>query len=256
MDTKLFSVWEGVYQSFEEAGGDFDAFDTDIWIEKQKKRALTYHEWLSVSENSIPTPAVSKDYPLPLVVSMLLSSKKEISVIDFGGGMGTQYLEVLSKVPGVKNKLKYFIVDSNATISNVPEEVKNYKNLFFFENFEEIDQTFDIIHIGSVLPYIKNWQKLLNGLVERFKSKYLVFSDLLAGEVPTFVTHQIFYEKKIPHWFINFKELTKVIEKDYRQIYCSKFVHKILEQEEVFPNFALPEKYRIDRAMNVVFYRK
>lgn len=59
MTQPLFSVWKGVFKTFKEAGGDLDAFDTDIWINKQKDRI--YY----ALENYKTGNFVSKDYPLP-----------------------------------------------------------------------------------------------------------------------------------------------------------------------------------------------
>ena len=116
----------------------------------------------------------------------------------------------------------------------------------------------DIIHIGSTLQYIENWKNLLTTLNERYRPKYFVFSDLLAGDIPTFVSHQIFYEKKIPHLFINFSEFLRVLEDNLHLdlIFKTKFVRPILNQEDIFPNSDLPQKYRIDRPCNLVFLRK
>ena len=36
MNDRLFSVWEGVFKNFEEAGGDLDAFESDLLILKFK----------------------------------------------------------------------------------------------------------------------------------------------------------------------------------------------------------------------------
>lgn len=82
MKQKLFSVWEGVYKTFEEAGGDIDAFDSDIWIQKQRTRVL---EGIKTYKNGA---SIAKDYPLPIVVAMLLSQKSSVKILDFGGVWG------------------------------------------------------------------------------------------------------------------------------------------------------------------------
>lgn len=104
----IFSVWEGVYSSFAEAGGDLDIWSSDLWIEKQRSKIMIA---LERYENK---NFVFRDYALPLVVAMLITGNERISVLDFGGGMGQQYLEVVGTVPAAQDKMDYFIVDGKA----------------------------------------------------------------------------------------------------------------------------------------------
>lgn len=257
LSNKLFSVWEGVYQSFKEAGGDYDAFDTDIWIDKQKEKIQSSLKALEDPRIASHTNT-SKDYPLPLIVSVLLAQQKNLSILDFGGGMGAQYLELISKVPKAKDDVTYYIVDGKKTLENIPADMKCFSNLSFHESLEDITQKVDILHIGSTLQYIENWKSLLNFLTEKFEAMYFVFSDLLAGDVPTFVSHQIFYDKKIPHIILNLEEFIDFFNKNlsFQLFYKTKYIHNILGQEGIFPNHGLPEHNRIDRAINAVFIKK
>jgi len=249
MTQKIFSVWEGIYNSFAEAGGDSDAFNSDIWIDKQKSRIL------KALEDCHTKNTVSKDYPLPLVVAMALAQKEQLKILDFGGGMGLQYLEMIAKVPDSQSNVDYFVVDGKSSIDNRPTKLNQFSRLYFLQDFNDINSAVDIIHIGSTLQYIEGWQELLQSLVDKFRPKYFVFSDLLAGDVPTFVSHQIFYEKRIPHMFLNLSDFCDFMTKKFNMnlLFKTKFIRLILNQEEIFPNFALPEKYQIDRSCNLVF---
>lgn len=244
------NLWEGVYENFAEADGDLDAFSTDIWVSKQKDRI--YAALDNLNQGSF----VSKDYPLPLVISMLLCEKDHISVIDFGGGMGLQYLEMIAKVPMAKDKVSYLVVDEISSIQHRPPELNQFNMLKFFSNFNGIEgSNQDIIHMGSTLQYIEDWKGLLQTLNRKFKPKYFVFSDLLAGNVPSFVTRQIFYEKKIPVNILNIEEF-----KDYMrtQSFCINYqtlFQNIILGNTTFPNSLLPEKNRLSMASNLIFKR-
>ena len=159
MNTNLFSVWEGVYNSFFEAGGDLDAFDSDIWIDKQKQRI--YEGLEKYNQGTFTT----KDYPLPLVIAMELSQKKTLKVLDFGGGMGLQYLEMISKVPESEERVNYYVVDGKTSFDNRPSELNQFSCLNFSLNLDELPCEFDIIHIGSTLQYIENWENMLQILI-------------------------------------------------------------------------------------------
>lgn len=247
MTQKLFSVWEGVYTSFVEAGGDLDAFDSDIWIDKQKCKVQIALE--SYQDNN----TISKDYPLPTVIAMLLSQQDKLRVLDFGGGMGLQYLDIISKVPEAKGRLEYYVVDGKASIANRPSALNQFINLHFCSELDDLNIKADIIHIGSTLQYIEDWKGLLQSLVDKFKPKYFVFSDLAVGDIKTFITHQVFYEKRIPVRMMNVIEFINILTKlSFCLMYKTYFETTILGHNEL-PNHSLPKDYRIKHSLNMVF---
>ena len=245
----ITSIWEGVYASFAEADGNNDAFDTEMWIQKQLHTIQKY----DATEHRI---GISKDYPLPLVTAPLLLTKDMVSILDFGGGMGQQYFELISTVPQALKQVEYHVVDGHATIKNRPVFLNNYQNLHFYDHYQNISKIqVDILHIGSTLQYIETWASLLLDLTKNFNPSLIVLSDLMAGQIPSFVCHQNFYDKKIPVMMINIDEITDLIESfGYKTIYRSHYLPTILGQHEL-PNSALPEKYRFKHPYNIVFQK-
>ena len=250
METKKnFSVWDGVYTSFDEAGGDLDFFDSKYWVEKQveavEKALWDYGKHIFIA----------RDYPLPLIISMMLDNKSKLKILDFGGGMGLQYLEVLSKIPNVENKLEYHIVDGQTSISARPEQMNHFLNLKFHSSLEDLEIKTDIVHIGSTLQYLEDWVGVLKYINERFNPEYFVLSDLLAGDIPTFVSHQCHFDKKIPVKMSSINDLGDFFDKNnYSKIYHSKFCASLLGEKKL-PNDALPEAYRLDHSLNIAYKR-
>ena len=71
---------------------------------------------------------------------------------------------------------------------------------------------FDLIYAASSFQYIENWQDL----IEKFTSldpQYILLADVFAGAINSFVTLQNYYGSRIPHWFLNLKELIDVFNK-------------------------------------------
>lgn len=133
-------------------------------------------------------------------------------------------------------------------------QMEQFRKLRFYSDLQDIEGGFDIVHIGSTLQYIDDWQGLLEGLITNYKPKYFVFSDLLAGAIPTFVTHQLFYGKRIPHHFFNWDKFIFLLKDlGFSLLYTSKFMRSILGQDNVFPNFGLSESHRIDRPLHAIF---
>lgn len=245
----VISLWEGVYSNFQEAGGDLDASDSEIWINKQIDKAESA---LQRYENK---ESLSKDYPLPIVVAMELCSKDTLSILDFGGGMGIQYLEILAKVPKAKNSLIYHVVDGASSINRVPQKIKDFSNITFYSDLNEVVEKIDIIHIGSTLQYVEAWQALLQLLIDKFNPTYFVFSDLMVGDIPQFVSHQIFYDKKIPVWMLNYNSVISFFTKrEFDLKYQTYFDSNILGHDTL-PNFLIPENSRIQNTVNIILQK-
>lgn len=255
INEKNFSVWAGVYYSFEEAMHDTKTqalYDSDIWIEKEKKKINDLLSNLD-KKNFITSSSVSNDYLLAPIVSLLIGQKKFVEIIDFGGGMGMQYLELIAKIPNMNASVKYMIIEGQGIIDNIPESMKAYRNLSFSASLMSCNV--DLVHIGSTLQYIDDWKGLLTELISKNAPDYFVFNDLFAGDIPSFVTHQIFYDKLICMRMYNLGEFIAFLNSQgYTLLFKSYFDATILgKKHEVLPSSALPEIYRIKKTVNLIF---
>tara|TARA_R110001592_G_scaffold29350_16_gene106727 strand:- start:14590 stop:15366 length:777 start_codon:yes stop_codon:yes gene_type:complete len=245
------SIWSGVYTSFDDAPEVEPVFNSDIWVEKQQVRVREILSTLS-DGHVIPDNAIAKDYPLPTMVSLLLEMCKSLRVIDFGGAMGQSYLDLLAKIPKARSDLDYTVVETEALVKNVPDEMKAFENLTFTDDVDTLTGTADVVHIGSTLQYIDDWPLFLDQLSEKFQPKLFILSDLLVGDVPSFVTIQRYYDQTIRARFINISEFEDYWRsKDFNLIYKSYF--QPLEGDVYFPNQGLPETHRINTACHMVF---
>ncbi|MBI4031692.1 MAG: hypothetical protein HY370_08430, partial [Proteobacteria bacterium] len=111
----------------------------------------------------------------------------------------------------------------------------------------------DIVHLGSTLQYIDDWRKLLTDLATQFQPDFFVLSDLLVGDMPSFVTAQNYYGQTIPARFINVGEFLDFwAEKmPYRLVYRS--LYQPLSSDDYFSQSGLPETHRIKKPCNLVF---
>ena len=88
-------IWEGVYRSFDEVKSDNDIFSEKIWIKKCTElleKNLAIYENKSIKINNLSS---FNTYILPLV-SAMIEDKQKIKILDFGGGLGTEFLKTMS----------------------------------------------------------------------------------------------------------------------------------------------------------------
>jgi len=198
-------IWEGVYQSFEESLGEKGVFYDSIWINKQteqlkEKLALLERE-KSIGISSL---AQSNDYYLSSILATQYEShEKTVSVLDFGGGLAGTYLDAINVLPKGMS-LRYVIVE-NEKICEIGSELFKENGQLEFSSQLPIEDHFDTIHAGSSIHYVDDWLGLLKSFCG-YQPKYLIFVDLPAGDIETFVAIQNYYGKKIPVWFWNLDE--------------------------------------------------
>ena len=244
-------IWEGVYKKFAEAPNDSGYFEKEKWLKQEEdkcnKKIKTLKQRVVSSSGGISELAESKEYCLSIVISMMDSSK-QISVLDFGGGLASIYFETIEKIVG-KN-IKFFIVENGSICKKGSELFKDDKKIEFLTVLPEQNKNtaIDIVHAGSSMHYVDDWIDLLDKFVE-YRPKYLVFSDLPAGDINTFVTIQNHYDDKIPVRFWNLSEFVNAVEyRGFKLIYKTRFINGYIKYMKYFD-----KKYWLEHFSQLIF---
>lgn len=249
------SIWHGVYKTFDEAPKTDEVFNSSIWTQKQKERVLAALKDFRAGKD-ISSYAPYRDYPLADELSALLAKKDRVHMIDFGGSLGQTYLDVLSRIPGAEERLACTVVETEAVCQDVPIEIGEIKNLKFSSDINKIKDKIDLVHIGSTLQYIDDWRGLLRDITKKFVPQTIALSDLLVGDLPTFVTVQSFYGHKILARFTNMDEFMKFWEEmPYARTHFSEY-YPLGKKGVYFANHALPPTHRLCNPCHMVFTRK
>jgi putative methyltransferase (TIGR04325 family) len=253
MKTK-FNIWEGVYNSFEKADENAigKGFEGDIYTERSFNAAKECFEALK-SEKPIAGFHKQRSSVLPPVVSMMFSkqSSSSLSILDFGGGLGIGYMTLIESIPFKKEFIDYTIVE-------VQEICELSKKLYTSGEVSYISKlpsegSFDLIHSASALQYIESWKEILKKFAD-FNPKYILLSDVFAGNIPTFVTLQNYYDSKIKHWFFNLDEYLEALrDLGYQLIMKSYVTSKRNGVEDLLPMDNFPDNYRIEQTLHLLF---
>lgn len=244
------SIWWGVYEKFKDVPRNCDVFNSDVWIKKQQKHVLSL---LKDMESGKPLSGnVAREYPLADAVEKLFLKKKNVTVVDYGGSMGQTYIDLISRTPDIQNNVIYTVVETEGVCNSIPAKLSEYPGLSFISNVDNAKGKKDIVHLGSALQYIDDWRSLLSDFQKRFDPDMFVLSDLLVGNVPSFVSSQIYYGSLIPVRFININEFLGFWQKTPYEIVLQRD-YSPLGKERYFPANALPKTHQIKSACHMVF---
>ncbi len=250
-----FSVWQGIYSDFKSANGATDVFLNNVWIDKQCTKISQKLESYKNEDCTSSLYAV-RDYPLALWIAAELAISEKLHILDIGGGMGEQYLEILARCPEAKERLSFTILENKFLNESVPKSMAAFKNLHFISELSELQGNVDIVHFGSSMQYVEDWKGFLKTLLSLPGVSSLIMSDFLAGDIPTFVTLQKYGERSIPIRMYNEKEFSSFVENfGLKLSYRTYFDSRVLNSE-FLPNSGLPKEYRIPKTINLVFKKR
>jgi putative methyltransferase (TIGR04325 family) len=249
------TIWEGVYKTFKDAPSSGAGFSGERWVQSSLEKINAVRQDAQ-KKGTVLSVTQYRASLLPLVAAIALNELKGVKILDFGGGIGFLYYQVLNGLPHTEN-FEFHIIEIDALCELGKQYFEDEQHIFFHPSLpREEGLTFDIIHMGSSLHYYEEWEDLLSRLC-RYQPRYFLFTDLPAGDIPTFATVQNYYTSKIPVWFFNIDEVINAMKREnYFLIFKSAFAATLLGQEREIPQDNFEERYRIGHTCNLLFAKR
>lgn len=216
-----FYGWSGDYESWEEATSLCSGYDQSNILEKVKDATWKVKTGEAIYErDSVIFDKIEYSYPLAAFLMWSNIKLSKLSVIDFGGSLGSTFYQ---------NK---FFLDRYDEISwNIIEQEKFVKigkeffedeRLHFFYNIDEClhfsKTKIDTIIFSSVLQYLSAPYELLNDIL-KYDFKHILidittvheqdFDRITIQRVPPSI-----YEASYPAWFFSDSKLINFFEKN------------------------------------------
>ncbi len=251
MSNENFHIWEGIYERFpEETNGS--AWDSDRWVDSLVEDVLPEIENID-SQCSISSNTIVRNYPLGPIIALLTKQKAEpVRVLDFGGGLASTFPSVAASLPNPE-LVRFEIVESKPICLRGRQVYEKFDNVIFHEHLPSDGEKFDVIHAGSSLHYVQDWQGILKRFTD-FNPSLVMLSGLMAGDIKTFVTYQNYYESKCPVWFWNIGDIINALDDlGCKLIYKSLLASRYLGKEQPLPMNNFPAEYRLNRKCNLIF---
>lgn len=236
-------IWEGIYESFKEVPTIGPGFKGEEWIKNSLKKIRALRD--AANENkTIPAVTSYGDSLLPVITSTVYRELRRARVLDFGGGIGFTFYQVAQSLPKAEN-FEYHIVEMKQVCEAGRAFFNDKTNVFFHSRLPNDIGSVDIVHVGSSLHYIEHWRETLVRLCE-YIPKYFLFTDLTAGDIPTYASSQKYYNSKIPIWFFNVSEIIDAMSgHGWELIFKSTYIPKILGVEQPYPQDNFEDKYKL-----------
>jgi putative methyltransferase (TIGR04325 family) len=249
-----FKVWDGVYRSFDEAPAVGPGFDGDVWRERSRQAALDAMAQLETGA-TMDYSSRQRNALLPVITATVLRAQERVSILDFGGGLGTGFMLLAAAVPDARARADYRIVEVDG-ICRIGRALFAGNPGPLFRDKLPVGGRFDLVHTASALQYVEDWRGLAQRLAS-YQAMYLAFSDIFVGGFESFVTLQNYYGSRIRHWFLNLREFVDEVERaGYRLALKSDCNVKILGVHGPLPMDHFPAELRIPSSAHLLFCRQ
>ncbi len=223
--------WKGNFQTYEEAKSKCKGYDQEHILKRIiSTTKLVKNGTIPYERDGIPYDKIKINSNL-LSVLLLIASRNnnKLTVIDFGGSLGTSYYQNLPYLRHMK-QLSWCIVEQ-ANFVEAGRDLFANESLRFYRSMEECmheNSEPDLILISNSLQYIDNPYGILKE-IQSFDIPYLLldyvgYNDKPEDRVTIQYVPPVFYgiEASYPCTFFNKVKIQSQLEKDYSLV--SEFI--------------------------------
>ena len=206
-----FKQWKVTDSNWEEANIESSGYDQVKILNKCKNALLKVKNGLfSFERDSVlfNKPEYSW-HLLTLIFQHSILNNNKVSLIDYGGSLGTTYFQNVKFLSTISN-LKWYIVEQDL-FSQCGKKYFENETIKFFNNIEDVFKidTPKIIYLGCVIQYLKEPKTLISKIIN-FNFDYIIFERIaFINENSDILTIQNvdknIYDASYPAWFFNKK---------------------------------------------------
>ena len=214
------SGYSGNFASWDEARRSSTGYDSSMILAKVKDAMLKVKKGEAACErDSVLFDEVQYSWPLLAGILWVASHSGGLSVLDFGGSLGSTYFQnrrFLSHISG----LSWSIVEQENFVQCGKEFFED-ENLRFYETVEEClgAECPQLLLLSSVLPYLEHPYTLLDEVIGR-KFPFIILdrTPLIEGERDRLTVQRVpaeIYPASYPAWMLGRERLLSRFAADY-----------------------------------------
>lgn len=218
------TYWKGNYPSWNEALSHSDGYDDTISFNRIKEAALKVKNGEAVFERDgklFYQPEYN--WLLMKYLQKIIATNKELSILDFGGALGSTYFQHLWLFKNMPN-FSWNVVEQAHFVEFGKKEL-TAMHLRFFETVEGCKQktATNVVLLSSVLSYLSEPYKLIEQ-VKNLDCQYIIIDRTAVADLGTdiltvqHVSPQNLYQGSYPCWIFSEQKLKNAFLEKYKII--------------------------------------
>ena len=239
------ATWEGTYAHLRDVPTENYPYDRGTLIAAAEQ--YTRSDLAEVTAGVIPNSVWHE--PLALLAASISATRKQVRILDFGGGVGIAYVHLLARLRS-ETSVRYDVVDLESACLAGRKLFADDRRIEFHTSLSPIQGKIDVLYASGVLPYIEDYPALLRKFAS-FNASYIMFTQLAAGPFPTYAARQLNVPGQVlPYWFHNIQEVIDLVTAG-----GYTFLYQTLAGPE-YDQSAYPPLYRVGRMKTLLFARE
>ncbi len=217
--------WHGNYPNWQTAAALCGGYNENNILEKVKAATLKVKNGEAVYERDAML-FDHVEYSWPLLTHLLWIANKNdnrLSVIDFGGSLGSTYFQNRYYMSHLK-EIRWSVVEQAAFVATGNADIAG-EQLRFFDTADAAIAargTHDVLLLSCVLPYIEKPYELLAALAAT-QVPYIIIESTYFNTQPTNrLTIQkvppVYYDAAYPAWFLDYNQVVQTLSNKYEMI--------------------------------------
>lgn len=239
--------WSGVYSSFREVAPSGGGFAGRAWLDAMRSETRRQADE-GANTDRPPTHVAEEHALLPLLVAAELRPGERVRVVDFGGGAGATYHQLVRALPA-RPALEYHLVEVPEVCRVAREVLAGAPECGVHESLATVPRPVDVVHVCSALQYLEDPLAQLRALAG-LGARHVFLVKLSAGSFRSYVTQQRMPGgDRVPYWFLDADEVVAAMRAAGYQLGFRSELARQYDQS----NF--PPALRMGRAVNLLFSR-
>lgn len=228
------SGWTGDYPSWQAALQNCSGYDANNILQKVKDATLKVKNGEAVYErDSVIFNKI--EYSWPLLATLLwvaAGNKGKLTVIDFGGSLGSTYFQNKQFLDGL-NEVHWYIVEQPDFVTCGKKYIQDDILKFYPSARDALnEQKAGLIIISCTLPYIENPYRLINEIIHLHIPVIIIDNTPFNFENRDRLTVQkvppSIYAASYPCWFLDYHKVKQAFTDQYR-IVSEHFNDSVIE---------------------------
>jgi putative methyltransferase (TIGR04325 family) len=214
--------WHGNYASWQEALQHCTGYSDFTILQKVRAATLKVKSGEAAFEkDSMLFDKVEYSWPLlSNLLSIALHNNKHVSVVDFGGSLGSTYFQNRKYLDDL-DEVKWSVVEQKEFVTTGQKEIADSKLQFFYNIDESLKARgpHDLLLISCVLPYLEKPYDFLSEIQQK-KFSYIIientyFNPKQGNRLTVQKVPPVFYSASYPAWFLDYEKVKESLQKNY-----------------------------------------
>lgn len=219
LDKREGFYFEGNYTTWQAAEDTASGYDAPEILEKVYNTTLkVINGEAKYERDSVAFYETAYTYHLMMLIGILCSQRETVSILDYGGALGSLYWqnkEILDEY--TNNKFFWHIVEQFNYVQCGRTGIQN-ESIRFWESIDEVKRA-DLVIFSGVLQYLENYKDIIQKVV-RLKPKYILVDRTFVAKNSRIVVQHVnqdIYEGAYPAKIFGESEIEDLLN-EYRLI--------------------------------------